>query len=65
MLPRYNICEICVIVVYWNAPCGESKCIISVDVKCILTCIPVKVRMCAGVARLGESVGIRGRFERT
>ena len=44
----------------WKAPFGESE--LSTDVNCILTCIPVKVRMCGGAASLGESVGIRGRF---
>ena len=43
----------------------EKMNIISADVKCILTCLPVKVRMCAGAARFGESVRIRGRFKRT
>ena len=57
----WNLCNRCVL----EGSMWRKWIIISADVKCILACIPVKVRMCAAAARFGESVGIRGRFGRT
>ena len=39
--------------------------VVFVYAKCVLTCLPVKVRICAGMARFGESVGLGGQLGNT
>ena len=48
----------------WRAPGGESELSCYKSQHIGPNSLPVKVRICAGAARFGESVGIRGWFGR-
>ena len=47
-----------------RAPCGESELSYRLLYNGTYNHLTVKVRICAGAVRFGESVGIRGRFGR-